>query len=200
MDAFSTIIAGFGLSAPAGLNAWIPLLVASVATKIGWLKLNAPFNTLGETWVLVVLLLLVTIELFVDKIPAVDTLNDIIHTFIRPVAGGILFAAQAGAIGGLDPTVGFILGLLSAGAVHLVKATGRPLVTTFTAGIFNPIVSMVEDIIAGVTAVLALVVPILAALIMAALIGIAGWMVIRWRERRRQRKQAQAEAAKQTPV
>ena len=197
MDAFSSIVAGFGLAAPAGLNAWIPMLVASVAAKIGWLKLNPPFNVLGETWVLIVLLVLVTIELFVDKIPAVDTLNDIIHTFIRPVAGGILFAAQVGAIGGLDPTVGFVLGLLSAGAVHAVKATGRPLVTTFTGGIFNPIVSMVEDIIAGVTAVLALVVPILAALLMLMLLGVAGWMVLRWRERRRRRKQAQAEAAKQ---
>ena len=192
MDVFSSIIAGFGLSAPAGLNAWIPLLVASLSAKIGWLKLNAPFDVLGETWVLVALLVLVTIELFVDKIPAVDTLNDIIHTFIRPVAGGILFAAQAGAIGGLDPTVGFILGLVSAGAVHAVKATGRPLVTTFTGGIFNPIVSMVEDIIAAVTAVLALVVPILAALIMLVLLGVAGWMVIRWRERRRRRREAEA--------
>jgi hypothetical protein len=192
MDVFSSIIAGFGLSAPAGLNAWIPMLVASLSAKIGWLKLNAPFDMLGETWVLVVLLGLVTIELFVDKIPAVDTLNDIIYTFIRPVAGGILFAAQAGAIGGLDPTVGFILGLVSAGAVHAVKATGRPLVTTFTGGIFNPIVSMVEDIIAALTAVLALVVPILAALIMLVLLGVAGWMVIRWRERRRRRREAEA--------
>ena len=192
MDAFSSIIAGFGLSAPAGLNAWIPLLVASLSAKIGWLKLNAPFDVLGETWVLVVLLALVTIELFVDKIPAVDTLNDIIHTFIRPVAGGILFAAQAGAIGGLDPTDGFILGLVSEGALHAVKATSRPIVTTFTGGIFNPIVSMVEDIIAAVTAVLALVIPILAALFMLVFLVVAGWMVIRWRERRRQRREAEA--------
>ena len=196
MDAFSSIIAGFGLAAPAGLNAWIPMLVASVSAKIGWLKLNPPFNVLGETWVLVALLVLVTIELFVDKIPAIDTVNDIIHTFIRPVAGGILFAAQVGAIGGLDPTVGFIMGLVSAGAVHAVKATSRPLVTTFTGGIFNPIVSMVEDIIAAVTAVLALVVPILAAFLMLVVLFVAGWMVVRWRERRRRRREAQAETGK----
>lgn len=195
MDPFSTIISGFGLSAPAGLNAWIPLLVASLSAKIGWLKLNAPFNILGETWVLLVILGLVTVELFVDKIPAVDTINDIVQTLIRPTAGGILFAAQAGAIGGLDPTVAFILGLISAGAVHGVKATGRPLVTTFTGGIFNPIVSMVEDIIAAITAVLALVAPIVAAILMLSLLGVAAWAVIRWRERRRQRQRAKAEAA-----
>jgi hypothetical protein len=192
MDVASSIIAGFGLSAPAGLNAWIPLLVTSVAAKIGWLKLNPPFDVLSETWVLIVLLVLVTIELFVDKIPAVDTVNDLIHTIFRPAAGGILFAAQAGVIGGLDPTVAFILGLLSAGSVHLVKASGRPLVTTFTGGIFNPIVSMVEDIISAVTAVLALIVPLLAAAIMLLLLGVAGWTILRWRERRRRRMQAQA--------
>ena len=112
-----------------------------------------------------------------DKIPAVDTINDIIHTFIRPVAGGILFAAESGTIGGLDPTVGFVLGLLSAGSVHAVKATGRPLVTTFTGGMGNMLVSLVEDMISGVTAVLALVVPILAAIIMAIILGLALWMI-----------------------
>ena len=169
-------------------------MVASLSAKIGWLKLNAPFDMLGETWVLLVILALVTIELFVRQIPAVDTMNDIVQTLIRPTTGGILFAAQAGAIGGLDPTVAFILGLVSAGAVHAVKATGRPLVTTFTGGIFNPIVSMVEDILAAITAVLALVAPIVAAILMLLLLGIAGWAVIRWRERRRRRQQAKAEA------
>lgn len=195
MDIFSSIVSGFGLAAPAGLNAWIPLLVASVSAKIGWLKLNAPFDVLGETWVLLIILALVTVELFVDKIPAVDTINDIIQTLIRPTAGGILFAAQSGVIGGLDPTVGFILGLLSAGAVHAVKATGRPLVTTFTGGIFNPIVSMVEDIIAAITAVLALLAPLVAAIIMLLLLGVATWMVLRWRERRRRKREAQAAGA-----
>ena len=194
MDLYSTIISGFGLSAPAGLNAWIPLLVTSLSAKIGWIKLNAPFDVLGETWVLLVLLLLVTVELFVDKIPAVDTINDIIQTLIRPTAGGILFAAQAGMIGNLDPTVAFVLGLMSAGAVHAVKSLGRPLVTTFTGGIFNPIVSMVEDIISGITAVLALIVPLLAAFLMLLLLGLAGWAVLHWRGRRRRRQQAKAEA------
>jgi hypothetical protein len=138
--------------------------------------------------VLLILLLLLTVEIFVDKIPAVDTINDIVHTFIRPVAGGILFAAQVGAIGGLDPTVGFVLGLLSAGAVHAVKATGRPLVTTFTGGLGNMVVSLVEDFISGVTAALALFVPILAALIMAVILGLAVWAILRWRARRRRRQ------------
>ncbi|HST04726.1 MAG TPA: DUF4126 domain-containing protein [Chloroflexia bacterium] len=188
MDAIYSLLAGFGLAAPAGLNAWLPLLITGFVGKVGGIKLQAPFDILTNTWVLLILLLLLTVEIFVDKIPAVDTINDIVHTFIRPVAGGILFAAQVGAIGGLDPTVGFVLGLLSAGAVHAVKATGRPLVTTFTGGLGNMVVSLVEDFISGVTAALALFVPILAALIMAVILGLAIWAILRWRARRRRRQ------------
>src|SRR5438270_13887237 len=132
MDILTSILAGFGRYAPAGLNAWLPLFITGIAGKLNLIKLQPPFDLLSNIWVLALLLLLLTIEIFVDKIPGVDTVNDIIHTFIRPVAGGVLFAAQMGAIGHLDPTIGFVLGILSAGSVHAVKATGRPLVTAFT--------------------------------------------------------------------
>src|SRR4051794_24450563 len=127
---FSNILAGFGLSAPAGLNAWLPLLITGLAGRLGFIKLHAPFDTLTNTWALLVVGLLLTIEIFADKIPAIDSINDIIHTFIRPVAGGILFAAQSGMIvGGMDPAISFFLGVLSAGSVHAVKAGARPLIT-----------------------------------------------------------------------
>jgi Flp pilus assembly protein TadB len=115
----------------------------------------------------------------------------VIHTFIRPTAGGILFAAQAGMIGGMDPILGFGLGVLSAGSVHAVKAASRPLITATTGGLGNPLVSFIEDIVAAVATILALIVPILAALIMATILGVAAWVVWRWRERRRRRRQVQ---------
>src|ERR1044071_2784284 len=127
MDIFTNILAGFALSAPAGLNAWLTLLIVGLAARFtNLIKLQAPFDALTNTWVLVALGVLLMIEIFADKIPAVDTINDIIHTFIRPVAGGILFAAHSGAVGSIDPTLSFILGLLAAGSVHAAKATARP--------------------------------------------------------------------------
>ena len=191
MDIVSNIIAGFGLAAPAGLNAWLPLLIVGLAGKLNFIKLTAPFDVLTNIWVLLALVILLTIEIFADKIPAIDSINDIIHTFIRPVAGGILFAAQSGMVHGMDPTASFILGALSAGSVHAVKAGARPLVTATTGGLGNPVVSFIEDIISGVTTVLALVAPIVAAIIMAAIVLIAARVVWRWRERRKKRKQAQ---------
>jgi hypothetical protein len=191
MDLFANIIAGFGLAAPAGLNAWIPLLITGLAGRLGFIKLTQPFDVLTNTWVLLALVILLTIEVFADKIPAVDSLNDIIHTFIRPAAGGILFAAQSGMVHGMDPAFSFILGALSAGSVHAVKAGVRPVVTATTAGLGNPLVSLVEDILSAVSTVLALIVPILAAIIMGSIVLVAAWVVWRWRERRRKRKQAQ---------
>jgi hypothetical protein len=189
MDIFTSIIAGFGLSAPAGLNAWLPLLITGLAGRFHLfnLTLKAPFDVLTNTWVLLVLGVLLLIEVFADKIPAIDTVNDIIHTFIRPVAGGILFAAHSGAVGGLDPTASFILGMLSAGSVHAVKATSRPVITATTGGIGNPIISFLEDIVAGIATVMALIAPIVAAVMMALFLVTAFYIVWRWRARRRRR-------------
>jgi hypothetical protein len=191
MDILSNIIAGFGLAAPAGLNAWLPLLITGLAGRFNLIKLTAPFDALSNTWVLLILGLLLTIEIFADKIPAVDSINDIIHTFIRPVAGGILFAAQSGMLHGIDPTFSFILGALSAGSVHVVKAGARPLITATTGGLVNPLVSFVEDIISAIASVLALWIPVLAAIMMGLIVAVAAWVVWRWRERRKKRKQAQ---------
>src|SRR3954453_6775203 len=152
MDVFTSILSGFGLAAPAGLNAWLPLLITGLAARfhLFGFKLTAPFDKLSQTPIIIVLCVLLFIDIFADKIPAIDSINDMIHTFIRPVAGGILFAANSGQVGAIDPTVAFVLGLPSAGSVHAVKATSRPLITATTAGIGNPIVSSIEDFVAAI--------------------------------------------------
>ena len=193
MDILSSIIAGFGLSAPAGLNAWIPLLASGLAHRFQLFnfKLNAPFDILADTWVLVALGILLFIEIFADKIPAIDTVNDMIHTIIRPAAGGILFAGHSGVVGSIDPPVAFILGLMAAGSVHAVKATSRPIITATTGGIGNPIVSMLEDIVAVIATAMAIIAPIVAAVMMALILLVAFYVVWRWRARRRRRKAAE---------
>jgi hypothetical protein len=130
-----------------------------------------------------VLVVLLVIELLVDKVPAVDSINDAIQTFIRPVAGAILFAASAGTLGEAHPILTMICGLLVAGGVHAAKATARPIITGTTGGTLNPVVSTLEDVLSLVVAIMAILVPILLLLL---LLLIVVWFV-RWQRRRRAR-------------
>lgn len=166
MDTLTQLLAGFGLAGAAGLNAWLPLLIVGLAARFTTLiTLHEPYNLLSEPLVLVILALLLGVEIFADKIPAVDSINDVIHTLIRPTAGAILFAANANAVSDMNPVLALVLGLLAAGSVHAVKATTRPVITATTGGLLNPLVSILEDGVAALVTILALIAPILAILV-----------------------------------
>jgi len=180
------VFSAFGLSASAGLNAYLPLLVVSVSARLGAFELNEPFDVMTSWWVIGVLIALTLVEFFVDKVPAVDTVNDVINTFIRPIAGAILFAASANVISEMSPVLAMILGLLVAGGIHVGKTLARPVVTATTAGTGNPVISTVEDVIAAVTSLLAVLIPWMVLLV--AVIGIV--IFLRWRIRRHERKAA----------
>src|SRR5690554_1125887 len=180
------VFSAFGLSASAGLNAYLPLLIVAVCTRLGLFELNPPFDVMGSWWVIGTLAVLTLIEVLVDKIPAVDTANDVINTVVRPAAGAVLFAASANVVTELSPVLSLVLGLLVAGGVHAAKTMARPAVTVTTAGIGNPVVSAIEDVLSAVTALLAVLLPWLAAII--ALTGIV--MFLRWRIRRAERRAA----------
>jgi uncharacterized membrane protein HdeD (DUF308 family) len=103
--------------------------------------------------------------MFVDKVPAVDSVNDVIQTFIRPAAGAVLFAANAQVITDISPIFTILAGLLLAGSVHVTKGVIRPVVTTTTAGTGNWLVSLIEDLIAFFVSILSVLIPILALLL-----------------------------------
>lgn len=179
------ILSAFGLSAATGLNAYLPLLIVGLLARFtDWITLRPPWNTLENSWVLLVLTILLLIESVVDKIPAADTVNDVIQTLIRPAAGAILFAAGNNVISEISPVAAMICGLLVAGGVHAAKATTRPMITAGTAGLGNPVVSVVEDVISGVSAFASIVLPVLAAVFIATLLGLFVW----WRVRRYRRR------------
>jgi len=186
MDIFSA----FGLSASAGLNAYIPLLVVALLGKFtNLIELNSPWDTLTSWWIIGLLAVLATIEFFADKVPAVNHINDGIQTFIRPAAGAVLFAASAKVITDIHPILSIAAGVLIAGAVHAVKAAAvRPAVTATTAGAGNIPISIVEDIISTLVSVLAVVVPVI---ISAIIIILTAWVVwLLWRRANRERLQS----------
>jgi hypothetical protein len=184
MEGLLSIFTAIGLSSSAGLNAYLPLLVVALLARFtDLIILDPPWDALESWWVIGLLVVLLLIELLVDKVPAVDTVNDTVQTFVRPVAGAILFAASAGIISDAHPVLAMICGLLVAGGVHAVKATARPVITGSTGGLLNPVVSVIEDILSLAVAILSILVPVLGLLL---LVLIIIWF-IRWRRRRRAR-------------
>jgi hypothetical protein len=175
------LLAAFGLAAATGLNAYLPLLIVGLLARYtDLIALKAPWSALSHPLVLIILAVLLIIEFTVDKIPAVDTVNDVIQTVFRPAAGAILFAASGNVISNVSPVLAMICGLLIAGGVHTAKATVRPAVTASTLGTANPVVSVVEDAVSGVTTVLAIIAPIVLATFL--------FLVIFWIIRRRMRR------------
>jgi len=182
IEAFTNITTAFGLSASAGLNAYLPLLVVALTARYtSLIKLNEPWDVMTNGWIIGTLVVLLLIEMTVDKIPAVDSLNDLIQTIGRPVAGAILFAAGSGAVGDLHPALALGAGLLLAGGVHAAKSVARPAVTATTGGTGNWAVSIIEDILALIAAIISILLPILIVLITGFLLILFLW----WRGRRR---------------
>jgi hypothetical protein len=183
------ILSAFGLSASAGLNAYIPLLaVALIGRYTDILKLSHPWDTLESWWIIGLLVVLSLIEFFADKIPAVNHVNDAIQTIIRPAAGAIAFAASASVITEVNPIFSLALGLLVAGGVHSAKAGAlRPAVTATTGGAGNLVVSVAEDIIAAVISILAIIIPIIAGVLLVIIGSWAIWMM--WRRANREKIQ-----------
>jgi len=182
MDILMGIFSGFGLSASAGLNAYIPLLVVALLGRFtNLIHLTSPWDTLTSWWVIGLLVVLSLIEAFADKIPAVNHVNDIIQTFVRPVAGAIIFAASAKVLTEVHPVLSLACGLLVAGSVHAVKSLAvRPTVTATTAGAGNIPVSILEDLISTILSILSVVVPALIAMF---IILFTSWII--WRQWRR---------------
>ncbi|MER6947738.1 DUF4126 domain-containing protein [Nonomuraea sp. NPDC000554] len=179
-------LTGLGLSTAAGLNAYIPLLVVGVLANVtDAVKLPDGYGWLSNWGVLAVIAVLLVAEIVLDKVPAVDSVNDAIQTAVRPVSGGVVFSAT-NAAAELDhstwmtehPWVGWLLGIAVALAVHVLKATARPVINAGTAGVGAPVVSTVEDAGSLGMSLIAVFVPILVVVVLV-LLALLGWWTFR---------------------
>ncbi len=185
IEALSGIFGAFGLSASAGLNAYLPLLIVALTARFtNLITLSPPYHHLTNGWAILVISILLVIEFFADRIAVLDTANDIVQTFVRPAAGAILFAASSSVISDIHPVLALICGLIVAGGVHATKATVRPVVTGASGGLLNPVVSTAEDLLALTLTAVSILVPLLTGFLLGALcVGAVWWL----RKRRRRR-------------
>src|SRR3954467_6163395 len=98
------ILTGTGLSAAAGLNAYIPMLVLGLLDRYtGLVQLPPAWAWLSNGWVLAIIGLLLLLEIVADKIPVLDSINDWLQTMVRPAAGGGVFGSGGAAGAGRGP-------------------------------------------------------------------------------------------------
>ena len=157
---FTLLLTGTGLAASAGLNAYFPILVLALADRTtSFVNLPTPYDWLSSNVGLLVILLMLPLELVPDKIAKVDHISDFIHTAIRPGAAALVFMAIAHQDDNIHLIWALLLGLIIGGAVHWLKASSRPAITENTRGLGNPIVSLMEDALAAVLAIIAIFLP-----------------------------------------
>jgi hypothetical protein len=192
------LLTGFGLATAAGLNAYIPLLALGLLSRFTDLvTLPHGWAWLENGWVMTIVAALLVVEIVADKIPALDSINDAVQTFVRPTAGGIVFgsgtAAQTSAV--TDPGafaqsgqwIPVAIGVVTALVVSLTKSTVRPAANVATVGMAAPVLSTLEDITSVGLVFLAILVPVLVLVAVLALV----WAVLRIVRRRRRKAAAQ---------
>ena len=171
------------LAAAAGLRAWLPLLLAGGLARLGVLDLGPSFQFLASNKALVIFAIATLIEIAGDKIPVVDHALDAIGTPLRPAAGALLASSVLGTVS--DPLTAIVLGTAvgapSALVPHAAKSALRAASTVTTGGLANPAISLVEDAVALVTFLLAVLVPVLVVV----LLGLTLLLASRWLRRRR---------------
>lgn len=184
MELLSGLLSSLGLSGAAGLNAYVPLLLVGLLSRTGVMNLNEPFNLLGNPWVLLVIGVIGLLDFVGDKIPGIDTALHLVGGVVNTAAGAVLFAAQTG-VADVPPALSLALGMIVAGGVHVTRTAVRPVATATTGGLGNPVVSTLEDTASLLMAVLAVFVPVLAVLLLAAVVFIGSRLWSRLRGRRR---------------
>jgi hypothetical protein len=178
-----SVAVAIGLSACAGLRAWLPLLLAGGLARAGFLELGDAFQFIASTRALILFGVATVVEIAGDKIPAVDHALDTISTVVRPAAAALLAASVMWKIE--DPltalAVGLAVGAPTALVPHAAKSLLRTASTVFTGGLANPIISLLEDVIALVLFIAAVLVP----LVLAAVMMVVTLLVLRqWMRRR----------------
>src|SRR5258708_1957775 len=159
-----------GLAFASGLNAYLPLL--AFALSVRWLHLysvNPHFAFITQSWFIAALIILTLLDFVADKLPLIEHLWNAVHTVIRPIAGAIvavvasssgsgaaLVALSAIPVTGVGLLVILIMGGVLAALSHTSKSTARFVSTITTAGFFNIVLSLVEDVLVLIIILLSL--------------------------------------------
>ena len=177
LDTAQLIAVASVLGFASGIRLYLVLFVVGLAGYMQWVPLPAGLQLLAQPWVLGASGLMMTVEFLADKIPAVDSLWDTVHTLIRIPAGAALAAAMLGVDSATWTTVAALVGGSLAATSHFTKAGGRALINTSPEPFSNVVASTAEDVLAGGLLLLVLAYPWVAAGVELMLVLLAVWLL-----------------------
>ena len=157
----STIAIAMGASWVSGINLYAAVATLGLLGRFSHLQLPGELQVLTSWWVIGIAVVLYVIEFVADKVPYVDSTWDVIHTFIRIPAGAVLAAS---AFGDFDRSIQVIALLLGGGLAlssHGTKAATRAMLNASPEPVSNWIASIAEDIVAVLSIVASVFVPVL---------------------------------------
>jgi hypothetical protein len=166
MEWFSTLSLALGSAWTSGINLYATVSVLGLLQRFGGVKLPGGLDVLDNWWIIGIAGFLYLVEFFADKIPYVDNVWDVVHTFIRVPAGVIVAYA---ATSELDPTIYIPAALIGGGLAfgsHGTKAAVRLGANVSPEPVSNWVLSVVEDIIAFVGTILAVFAPVVIAIVL----------------------------------
>lgn len=161
MEALSTISIALGSAWTSGINLYATVAVLGLLQKFGATRLPGGLEALDNWLIIGAAVFLYLIEFFADKFPYVDSVWDVVHTFIRVPAGAIVAYA---AVSDLDPSISVTSALLGGGIAfssHGSKAAARIGANLSPEPISNWVLSLAEDAIAIFGTIAAVFAPIL---------------------------------------
>ena len=181
-DLLFGVALGIGLSAATGFRVFVPLLVAGLAARAGWVPLTESFAWLQSTPALVALSSAAVLEILAFYIPGLDPLRDVMAAPLAVIAGVL---ASASVMVDMPPEVRWPIAVIAGGGVAALTkgatAVVRAKSAALTGGLGNPVVSTAETAGAATVSILALVAPLLC---LAGVIAIAVWAVRQLRRSR----------------
>ena len=166
MEWFSTLSLALGSAWTSGINLYATVAVLGILQKFALTKLPGGLDALDNWWIIGVAAFLYLIEFFADKIPYVDSVWDVVHTFIRVPAGAVVAYAATNEMDASVFTIATLLGGGLAFSSHGTKAAVRAGANLSPEPVSNWVLSVVEDIIAFVGTFLAVFAPVLIAIVL----------------------------------
>jgi hypothetical protein len=179
MDFISTLAISMGASWVSGINLYATVATLGLLGRFANLKLPGELDVVTNWWVIGVALFLFVIEFVADKIQVVDSIWDVIHTFIRIPAGAILAATAFGDFDRRIQVIALLVGGGLAASSHGTKAATRALINTSPEPFSNIAASVVEDVLVVVAILLAAFLPILVFFMIGAGLAFSIWILPR---------------------